>query len=66
MNKTKVTLNLNPIYNKNSKILVLGSMPSITSRKNNFYYANKNNRFWKIINILFNTNLNTKIEKKTF
>ena len=63
MNKTKVTLNLKPLYNKYSKILILGSMPSITSRNNNFYYANKYNRFWKIINNLFNTNLTTNIEK---
>ena len=66
MNKTKVILNLKPIYNKESKILILGSMPSIISRNNNFYYANKNNRFWKIINNLFKTNLNTSIEKTDF
>ena len=57
---------LKPIYNKNSKILILGSMPSIISRENNFYYANKTNRFWLIINNIFNTNLNTNEEKENF
>jgi len=62
----KVKHTLKPIYNKDSYILILGSIPSITSRKKDFYYSHKQNRFWKIINILFNTNLNTKEEKKEF
>ena len=62
----KVTHTLKPIYNKNSKILILGSIPSIKSRENNFYYANKYNRFWNIINILFKTNLITNKEKEEF
>jgi len=57
---------LKPIFNKNSKILILGSIPSIKSRENNFYYANKQNRFWIILNSLFNTNLNTNKEKIEF
>lgn len=65
-NINKVKLNLKPIYNKNSKILILGSMPSIISRNNKFYYANKNNRFWKIINNLFNTSLINTKEKIEF
>lgn len=60
----KVKHTLKPIYNKHSKILILGSIPSITSRKNKYYYANKKNRFWKIINNLFNTSLKS-IEEKT-
>jgi len=55
---------LKPIYNKNSKVLILGSFPSKISRIENFYYANPNNRFWKIMESLFNKTLNT-IEDKT-
>lgn len=62
----KIKHTLKPIYNKNSKILILGSIPSITSRTNNFYYAHKQNRFWKIINIIFETNLITNKEKEIF
>ncbi|MEG1648143.1 MAG: DNA-deoxyinosine glycosylase [Bacilli bacterium] len=58
--------NLDPIYNKNSKILILGSLPSVISRNANFYYANKNNRFWKIFEILFNVELSTNESKKEF
>ena len=55
--------NLKPIYNKYSKILILGSIPSIVSRENNFYYANKQNRFWKIMSTLFGKELDT-IDKR--
>ena len=35
-----------PIFDENSKILILGSFPSVVSRKFGFYYANPQNRFW--------------------
>ena len=54
---------LQPIYNKESYILILGSFPSEISRKNNFYYANPTNRFWKVLENIFNTNLTTNEEK---
>lgn len=62
----KVTHTLEPIYDQNSKILILGSMPSVISRKENFYYANKTNRFWAILEHLFDTSLKTNEEKKEF
>ena len=62
----KINHPLKPIYNKSSKILILGSMPSKKSRELNFYYANPTNRFWKILEIIFKTTLNTQEEKETF
>lgn len=62
----KVHHTLKPIYNENSYILILGSIPSVTSRKKIFYYSHKSNRFWKIINILFNQNLITIEDKIDF
>lgn len=62
----KVIHKLKPIFNKDSQILILGSMPSIISRKNNFYYANPSNRFWLIIENLFNIKLNNNEEKEQF
>ena len=38
-----------PIFDKNSKILILGSFPSVVSRKFGFYYANPQNRFWRVL-----------------
>lgn len=42
------------IIDENSRVLILGSLPSLMSEKNNFYYGNPFNRFWKIIGTLFN------------
>lgn len=42
-----------PIYDENSRVLVLGSFPSVISRKNNFYYGNPRNRFWHILETVF-------------
>ncbi|MFA7120679.1 MAG: DNA-deoxyinosine glycosylase [Bacilli bacterium] len=62
----KKVYSLLPIYNKDSKILILGSIPSITSRNKNFYYSHPNNRFWKIMEYLFNTNLFNVQDKIAF
>ena len=42
-----------PVYDKDSKILILGSFPSVVSRQQNFYYANRSNRFWPLLADLF-------------
>lgn len=56
--KIKLINSFNPsFYNKHSKILILGSFPSETSRKYNFYYQHPQNRFWKILGSLFNDNI---------
>ena len=58
---------LKPIFNQNSKILILGSIPSIASRKLNFYYAHPKNRFWKILSEIYNEHPpKTKEEKINF
>lgn len=38
-----------PIIYKDTKVLILGSFPSIKSFENNFYYAHPSNKFWKIL-----------------
>lgn len=40
---------IEPFYNKNSKILILGTFPSIKSREVGFYYSHPQNRFWKVL-----------------
>lgn len=41
-----------PVYDKKSKILILGTFPSVKSRANGFYYQHPQNRFWKVISAL--------------
>lgn len=38
-----------PVYNQDSRILILGSFPSVKSRENHFYYGHPQNRFWKVV-----------------
>ena len=38
-----------PVYDANSRILVLGSFPSVKSREQQFFYGHKQNRFWKVL-----------------
>ena len=40
---------IEPIYDEHSKVLVLGSIPSVKSREKGFYYAHPRNRFWKTL-----------------
>ncbi len=53
-----------PYYNKNSRILILGSFPSVKSREEGFYYGNKKNRFWKTLAQTFNDPLPITIDEK--
>lgn len=53
----KVVHPLKPIYNSESKVLILGSFPSIKSRENNFYYGNPKNRFWTTLEKVFNEDI---------
>ncbi len=55
-----------PVVNEDSKVLILGSFPSVVSRKNNFYYGNKNNRFYKILNSLFNLDYDLNLKSNEF
>ena len=55
-----------PLYDKNSRILILGSFPSVKSREINFFYGHPQNRFWKVIaRVLSEKTPVTIQEKKT-
>lgn len=57
MENNIVTHTLKPIFNAESSVLILGTMPSPKSRENNFYYGNPQNRFWKVLSAVFNEKL---------
>jgi len=54
-----------PIANEHSRILILGTMPSVESRKAGFYYAHPRNRFWQVIADSFGKPLPQSAEDKT-
>lgn len=55
----------NPIVGSESRILILGTMPSPKSRENGFYYGHPQNRFWKVMADLFNEEIPPTNEAKT-
>ncbi len=60
----KVQHTFNPFYDRNSKILILGSMPSVKSRELGFYYMHPQNRFWRVLADILNESMPTTIEKR--
>ena len=53
-----------PLFDNNSKILILGSLPSVKSREQMFFYGHPQNRFWPLIAGLFNEHAPREIEEK--
>jgi hypoxanthine-DNA glycosylase len=53
-----------PVYDKNSEILILGTLPSVKSRENHFYYGHKQNRFWRLLAKLLDVPVPETIEQK--
>lgn len=67
MEYTHVTHTFEPVYDQNSRVLVLGSFPSVKSREQQFYYGHPQNRFWKVMAGCFSKEVPVTIEeKKTF
>lgn len=58
-------MSLPPIYNTNSRILILGSYPSPKSRAVQFYYGNERNRFWSVLSECLGKSLPCDKEGKT-
>jgi len=54
MEYKKLTHTFDPIYNTESKILILGSFPSVKSREIDFYYGHPQNRYWKVLAAILN------------
>ena len=63
----QVTHDFEPIFNSESRILMLGTMPSPKSREVGFYYGHPRNRFWKVVSEVCGEELpETKEEKIAF
>lgn len=53
-----------PLYDKDSRILILGSFPSVKSREQNFFYGHPQNRFWKTVAGVLSEKVPESIEEK--
>ena len=64
MEKEHVVHTIAPVYDQYSKILILGSFPSVKSREAQFFYGHPQNRFWKVISGVLGCSLPVTVEEK--
>ncbi len=58
---------IDPVYHKDSRILILGSFPSVKSREVRFFYGHPQNRFWRVLAAVWESPVpETTEEKRTF
>lgn len=53
-----------PEYDEGSRVIILGSFPSVKSRAEGFYYGNPQNRFWRMLAAFFHEALPRSVEEK--
>jgi len=53
-----------PLFSRESQVLILGSFPSIRSRQQQFFYGHPQNRFWKVIAALFEEPVPVTLQQK--
>ncbi len=60
----RVVHGFEPVYDEHSKILIVGTMPSVLSRKQSFYYGNPQNRFYGVLSRLLGCKKPETVEEK--
>lgn len=67
MESTVVLHELPPVFNEQSRVLFLGTIPSPKSREKGFYYAHPQNRFWPVLAAVFGEEIpQTTEERRAF
>ncbi len=64
MEKAKQTHPFPPLYDARSRVLILGSFPSVKSREQRFFYGHPQNRFWRVLSGIFGEPVPQSIEEK--
>ena len=55
---------IDPVYDEHSRVLILGSFPSVKSREAEFFYGHPQNRFWKVLAAVFHRGIPGTVEEK--
>ena len=55
---------IDPVYDEHSRVLILGSFPSVKSREAEFFYGHPQNRFWKVLAAVFHRDVPATVEEK--
>lgn len=53
-----------PTYDEGSRILILGSFPSVKSREQGYFYGHPQNRFWQVLAAVFEEKLPISVQEK--
>ena len=53
-----------PVFDETSKVLILGSFPSVKSRETGFFYGHPQNRFWRVLAAVLGCPVPTTIDEK--
>lgn len=61
---TRIVHPFGPLYDEHSGILILGSLPSVKSREQNFFYGHPQNRFWPLMAALFGETPPATVDEK--
>ena len=56
---------IEPVYDQHSKVLILGSFPSVKSREAQFFYGHPQNRFWRVLAGVFDCEVPATVEEKS-
>ncbi len=56
--------NIEPLYNKDSQVLILGNFPSVKSREQAFFYGHPQNRFWRVVANIFGSEVPSTVDDK--
>ena len=59
-----VKRNFGPVWDPSSRILILGSFPSVKSREAAFFYGHPQNRFWRVIAEIFGEDIPCSVDEK--
>ena len=62
--KAEITHPFPALYNRDSRILILGSFPSVKSREQQFFYGHPQNRFWRVMAAVLACEIPQTIEEK--
>lgn len=63
-NEAHIIHEIEPVFDAESRVLLLGTMPSPKSREVGFYYGNPQNRFWKVIAAVLDAEVPQTIPEK--
>lgn len=55
---------IEPVYNSDSRVLILGSFPSVKSREQQFFYGHPQNRFWRVVAGVFDCPVPQNVPEK--